>query len=195
MLDPLASLPGDHVNPHGSGFSPYESQHKSEKDGDPSKHVTKAEIGQPDPHEHGPVSPPTGWRRSRLHKILTSVPKRNTYGVGSDLGSRASHRGLHKSEVDGRIASALERLFRSKSQKARFTLELLQCSLVGHVIDVDRVSIDAAPFLRTANGLVLVQMKPSFRATRLLVSALRGCRRTNYVLTKRLKDIIHEELA
>jgi hypothetical protein len=188
----LDSSPMEDLSPPGTGLSPNESQTQLKKDGDPIKHDTLAGFnsGHPGPTERSPGPTPIGWRRSRLHKMRVSVPNYNTNRAKSNLGSRASKRGFSKSEIDGRIASALEHLFRSRSQKGRFVLELLQVSLVGHIIDVKDISIDVAPFLRTADGLVLVQMKPSFRATRLIIRALRECRSTTYSLPKRVKDIL-----
>jgi hypothetical protein len=179
--------------PSGTGFSTKESQIKSlKKDGDPNKHSTNVEVhpNTPASNEWDTGPTPIGWRRSRSHKIRVRVPNYNTNRVRSNLGSRASKRGFHKSEIDGRIASALEHLFRSKSQKGRFVLELLQVSLIGHIIDVKDIFIDVAPFLRTADGLVMVQKKPSFRATRLIIYALRECRFTTYSLPKRVMDIL-----
>jgi hypothetical protein len=178
--------------PSGTGLSPYESQPQLKKDGDPNKHDTtvKFNFDHPESLEQGSGPTPIGWRKSRLHKIRINVPNYNTNSAKSNLGSRASKRGFSKSEIDGRIASALEQLFRSKSQQGRFVLELLQVSLVGHIIDVKDISIDVAPFLRTADGLVLVQKKPSFRATRLIIRALRESRSTTYSLPKRIKDIL-----
>jgi hypothetical protein len=144
-----------------------------------------------------PASDPTpiGWRKSRKHKIRVSVPNRTPFGRRPNLGSRASKSLIHRSDVTRRIASILEILFREKSQKGWFVLELLQSSLIGHIIDVPHIFADTAPYLRTARGMILVYKKPSFEAVRLIILSLKESRGTTFSLPKRVKDIVHEEYA
>jgi hypothetical protein len=143
-----------------------------------------------------PASDPTpiGWRKSRKHKIRVSVPNRTSNRGKTNLGPQASRSLIHRSDVTGRNASILETLFRRKSHKSMFVLKLLQCALVGNIIDVSHIFADTAPYLRTAGGMTLVYRKPSFEAVRLIILSLKESRGTTFRLPKRIQDIVQEEM-
>jgi hypothetical protein len=133
---------------------------------------------------------PLGARIQRPHKVTIGVPKPSVLRQRLNLGRLGHFSMFTKSDIDGRIAAALDKLFRSKSQAARFVLEILQRSLVGHLLQVPRVFSDSARYLRTAEGLVQITSKPSFRAVRLLILSLKESSRTTF----RLPDCVRQSL-
>lgn len=122
-----------------------------------------------------------GWRKARRHKVKTSVPKATAECRRPNMGPLAG-KGHFAKGIDGRVAAALKRLFRSKSQKSRTVLKDLQSSLIGHIIVCDEIFADAAPYLLTAGGMVMVARRPSFEAVRLLIVMLSRCKRTTFRL-------------
>ena len=111
--------------------------------------------------------------RERIHSSIESMG-----GPGS--GPIVSRRNIKSSDVSGRIAAALNKLFRSKSQRSRRVLEYLQLDLLGHVIKTPTYLRETAKFLCIREGIVRVYKKPSFKAVRCLLSIIKDCETTSY---------------
>ena len=136
------------------------------------------------------VGPPNlyGWRKVHYHKVPVNVPNATAFRRRPNMGPLAGKTHFTKG-IDGRTAATLKRLFRSKSQKSMSVLKDLQDALVGHIIECDYIFADSAPFLRTANGMILVYRKPSFRAVRLLIMTLSRCKRTTFKLKESYRNL------
>jgi hypothetical protein len=89
---------------------------------------------------------------------------------------------LGKPDVSGRLAAAMDKLFRSKSQNSNMILKLLQISLIGHTIKCDHYYPGAAAYLRTNGEYVKVHNKPSFAASRLILNSIKDSISTSYKL-------------
>jgi len=143
----------------------------------------ETDMAHPRTVNDGLVGPTFEVRMRNRHKVPLRVPASSNTGR-TNLGPAADTSSLIRGKIDHRTAVHLDKLFRSKSQKARSYLEFLQEDLLGHVIDTPTIYKDTAPYLRTARGLVMVTKKPSFSAVRLLITILSRCERTTYQLPR-----------
>jgi hypothetical protein len=138
------------------------------------------------------VRRPIGGRITRKHKQLVNVPKPKQFGKRPKiiLGPLGDKTIFARSDIDGRIAAALDKLFRSKSQSSSFVLKILQDALIGHIFETRQVFSDATRYLRTAEGMVQISSKPSYRAVRLIVLSLKGSSRTSFRLPYCIKQCL-----
>jgi hypothetical protein len=127
-------------------------------------------------------------RVRRRHKAKARIDKPQN-GARTDCGPIVSGRNLRRSDVSGRTAAALDRIFRSKSQKARRCLEYLQIALVGHVFITTSILRDTAKFLSVREGIVKVYKKPSFKAVRCLITTMKDCEATSFSMKPCLRTL------
>lgn len=119
-------------------------------------------------------------RVRKRHKVRERIHSPINLMGGPGLGPIVSKRNIKSSDVSGRISAALEKLFRSKSQRSRRVLEYLQLDLLGHVITTPTYLRETAKFLCIREGIVRVYKKPSFKAVRCLLSVIKDCETTSY---------------
>lgn len=129
------------------------------------------------------------YRIRVVHKEQLAVPD---YGIRTrtNFGPIRDKHDWHKPDIDGRIAAALDKLFRSKSQKSRHVLSVLQNEMVGHLMQVKTISSHAAPYLRTAGGICQIYRRPDYRAVRLIISSLKGSDGTSFRLPRRIRALL-----
>lgn len=136
--------------------------------------------GESQPYEIVRVRP-----RHKVRERIHQPP----IGVRTNLGPIVSKRNIKSSDVSGRIAAALDKLFRSKSQKARRVLEYLQTALLGHVIQTSFYLRETAKYLCVCQGITRVYKKPSFKAVRCLISILKDCEATSFEMKTCLRTL------
>jgi hypothetical protein len=127
-------------------------------------------------------------RVRKRHKAIARIDKPQN-GARTNCGPIVSRRNLKESDVSGRTAAALDKIFRSKSQKARRCLEYFQIALVGHVFITTSVLRDTAKFLSVREGIVKVHKKPSFKAVRCLISTMKDCEATSFRMKPCLRTL------
>jgi hypothetical protein len=115
------------------------------------------------------------------HKVKQRIHSPNhSRSGGPGSGPIVSKRNIKSSDISGRIAAAIEKQFRSKSQKSRRILEWLQLDLLGHVVKTETYLRETAKYLCIRGGIVRIYKKPSFKAVRCLLSMIKDSKATSY---------------
>lgn len=134
---------------------------------------------------------PSKSRRARFsHNERARLAPPDDISGRPRLGPIAERRSINKPDITGRISAALEKLFRSKSQKSRRTLEKLQLSLIGHVYHTSSYFRETAKYLRHRGKYIMVYNVPSFKAVRLILNDIKNCDKTTW----RIHDVLEASL-